>query len=123
MTKQRRVILEVIHESDRHMTAEEIYREAGERMPSIAMATVYNNLKALTEQGIIRRLHFVGMPDHYDRNMHYHEHLICECCGSVTDAWLGDLTPVLEERLGTGIIRYNLSMYHICDTCRMDKKD
>lgn len=118
MTRQRRMILDVIRESDRHMTAEEIYIETKKRMPSVAMATIYNNLKILTEQGVIRRLQFAGMPDHYDRNMVYHEHLICESCRNVTDAEMGDLLPVLEQRLGIHITHYNLSMFYICDACR-----
>lgn len=118
MTKQRRVILDTIRESPKHMTAEEIYIEARGRMPSLAIATVYNNLKSLTNQGIVRRLQFAGLPDRYDRNMAYHEHLICECCGEVVDAQVEELLPMLEKQLGTHITRYNLSLYHVCDACR-----
>lgn len=118
MTKQRRIILKIIQESDRHLTAEDIYGMAKQRMPSVAMATIYNNLKTLTEQGVIRRLRFTGMPDHYDRNMRHHEHIICETCGEVTDAQLEDLTPLLGQKLGIHITQYNLSMYYVCCKCQ-----
>lgn len=126
MTKQRKIILDTIRESSRHMTAEDIYLEAREKMPSLAIATVYNNLRALTAQGIVRRLQFAGLPDRYDRNMAYHEHLICECCGEVTDAQIEQFLPMLEKQLGTHITHYHLSLYHVCSACQSadaEKKD
>ena len=48
MTKQRKLILDIINSSDRHLTAEEVFFIAKEQMPGIAMATVYNNLNYLS---------------------------------------------------------------------------
>lgn len=119
MTKQRLLILETIRENDRHMTAEEIYMEIRKKLPTIARATVYNNLKRLTCEGKIRKLQVVGEPDRYDRNMVFHEHLICEHCGEMTDAWPGEWKEEMEKRLGITITRYHLTMYHICDACQV----
>lgn len=121
MTKQRLVILETIREVDRHMTAEEIYEEVKKKMPSIVVATVYNNLKVLTQEGKIRKLQVAGEPDRYDRNMIFHEHLVCEECGQMTDAWPGELKEEFEKRLGIAISRYNLTLYHVCPDCRENR--
>ena len=56
MTRQRALILRLIRESGEHPTAEEIYRKAKEEMPGIALATVYNNLNHLAQEGEIRKI-------------------------------------------------------------------
>ena len=53
MTKQRELILSILKQSDRHLTADEIFFLAKLKMPSIAMATIYNNLNAMNELGLI----------------------------------------------------------------------
>ena len=50
MTKQRKLVLAIINESERHLTAEEIFIEAKKRITSIAFATIYNNLNALVNE-------------------------------------------------------------------------
>lgn len=117
MTKQKKAILDTIRQSHRHMTAEEIYEQTRRGRVTLAMATVYNNLKALVEEGKIRRIHFPGQPDYYDRNMAYHEHLICEGCKEVVDVDMEEFVPDLEKKLGVHITRYSLSLYYICPTC------
>lgn len=120
MTKQRLIILETIRGIDRHMTAEEIFAETKKKLPSIVRATVYNNLKVLVQEGKVRRLQVAGEPDRYDRNMVLHEHLVCEECGEMTDAWPGELKEDLEKKLKITITRYNLIMYHICEKCQQN---
>lgn len=120
MTKQKRIILETIKENDRHMTPEEIYRRTREKFPSIAMATVYNNLKSLVQEGIICRIQVPGQPDHYDRNTDGHEHLICERCGRMVDARPGNFICGIEQSLGVQITKYNLTLYYICPDCRTE---
>ena len=53
MTKQRELILSILKQSDRHLTADEIFFLANLNMPSIAMATVYNNLNSMNDAGIV----------------------------------------------------------------------
>ena len=67
MTKQRQLILNIVNRSCGHPTAEDIFLAAREAMPGIAFATVYNNLNALTQLKLIRRVLMHGGPDCYDR--------------------------------------------------------
>ena len=67
MTKQRELILSILKQSDRHLTADEIFFLAKLKMPSIAMATIYNNLNAMNELGMIKRLHIDGVADCFDK--------------------------------------------------------
>ena len=47
MTRQRQLVYDVVHNSCEHLTAEQVFNLAREQMPTIVMATVYNNLNAL----------------------------------------------------------------------------
>lgn len=118
MTKQRALIYQIVKESSRHLTAEEIFALALAKMPSIVRATVYNNLNALTEQGLIRRVKAFGQPDRYDRNLSEHDHLICEGCGKISDITIGDLKQELSERAGIEITGYELNLHYLCPACR-----
>ncbi|MDD3890049.1 MAG: transcriptional repressor, partial [Syntrophomonadaceae bacterium] len=47
ITPQRRLILEVLQESNRHLSAEEIAELVREIQPSVSVATIYRNLNLL----------------------------------------------------------------------------
>jgi DNA-binding Lrp family transcriptional regulator len=87
-----------------------------DKAPQISLATVYNNLKALTEQGIIRKLSMDRSPDRYDRPTR-HDHMICLRCGRVTDVALKDMTPELESTTGTKVYAYDLTIHYVCPEC------
>lgn len=118
MTKQKSMILETIRKTDRHMTSEEIFIETRKKLPNVAMATVYNNLKALAKEGLIVKLNVPGRPDHYDRNVERHEHIVCERCGRIMDVHPDDFIGIMEKKLGIHITGYDLMLYYVCEDCR-----
>lgn len=122
MTKQRELILSILRQSDRHLTADEIFFLAKLKMPSIAMATVYNNLNAMNEAGIVNRLHIDGVADCFDKITEPHDHLLCDRCGKITDIRLPQLAGEIERSLGTEIEDYELTVHYVCDECRRAPK-
>ena len=54
MTKQRKILLDIILEEE-CASCKEIYYKAAKRDPSIGMATVYRMVKTLEEAGLIQR--------------------------------------------------------------------
>ncbi len=117
MTQQRRIVFDVIQKSHRHMTAEQIYAEAKQMLPSIAMGTVYRNLGLMAEAGEILRIEIPGQPDHFDKTVFPHHHCICPKCGEVWDVPVPDLTSQLEEILGKPVHSYDLTLRIVCDGC------
>lgn len=81
------------------------------------MATVYNNLAALTRDGLIRRIKIYGRADCYDKTRTAHDHLICDCCGRLTDIGLGNFSEELERRLSVHVQSYELNVHYICKEC------
>lgn len=118
MTKQRELILNILKQSDRHLTADEIFFLAKLKMPTIAMATVYNNLNAMNDAGTIKRLHIDGVADCFDKVIDPHDHLLCDKCGKISDIRIPELAALLEERVGTEIEDYELTVHYICPECR-----
>ena len=118
MTKQRAVILEILHADKCHHTAEEIFELAKARLEKISRATVYNNLHALEEEGVIRRISGEGGPDRYDNSNVPHGHLFCEACGGVFDITLPQLLDELSQSVGVPVLSYELKVRGICQKCR-----
>ena len=122
MTKQRQLILDILNHSDRHLTADEIFFLAKLKMPTIAMATIYNNLNAMHELGMINRLHIDGAADCFDKLVEPHDHLLCDHCGKITDIHLPSLSDSIEENLGMEIVSYDLTVHYICPECKAAMK-
>ena len=81
MTRQRALIARILRTAGRHLTAEEIFQLARQSMPSIAVGTVYRNLRLMSEDGELRRIEAAGGPVRYDANLSPHGHLVCRICG------------------------------------------
>ncbi len=117
MTKYARKILEIVELSYSHMTAEQIFAALRQTYPKVVLATVYNNLNRLWEEGRVRKISVEGMPDRYDRTQR-HDHLVCKKCGRLLDVDLGDLTAQLEKKAGIPILAYDLKLLYLCEDCR-----
>lgn len=121
MTKNADQILEIVRTSTEHLSAEQIYLCLKEANKGVAMATVYNNLAYLYQEGLIRKISVEGYPDRYD-NIRRHDHLVCRCCGRLSDIWLDDLTAQLQKQTDVPMLSYDLKISYLCEDC-MKKKD
>lgn len=85
ITKQRQAVLQVIRDSEEHLTANEVFDKARRIQPGISFATVYNSLRFLKEQGMIGEVRFGNDASRYDRTLSRHDHAICNACGKLID--------------------------------------
>lgn len=118
MNKMAVQIRRIINESEKHLTAEEVFSECQKNGIKTSVASVYRNLANLVAEGCIKKLSFPGEPDRYDKSVLPHEHLICERCGRISDIGSGSLKQLLEDHFGTEIASYELSMRCVCPECR-----
>ena len=116
MTKNAAYILDIINDSDNHLTAEQIFLSLKERNRTVAQATVYNNLSYLYKEGLIRKISVEGYPDRYDKILR-HDHLVCRKCGRLADILLEDLPEKLQSQLGIQMLSYDLKINYICEEC------
>lgn len=117
MSRYADLILELINQSKEHMTAEQLFLELKKTEPKVVQATVYNNLNALYQNGLIRKLSIENSPDRYDK-IRKHDHLVCRKCGALSDINLEDLTKNLENQLKEEILSYDLKVFYLCKKCR-----
>src|SRR6478609_504230 len=86
ITGQRRVIAEVLAESDDHPDANELHRRVNIRDDRIAVATVYRTVKRLEQEGIIERHSFLDGRARYEPGSgKHHDHLIDAQTGIVIE--------------------------------------
>ncbi len=120
LTKQRALILDIVKNMNGHLSADEIYILAREKLPGIALATVYNNLNALYCSGLIGKVKIPDKADLYDRSPVLHEHIICSKCKCVKDVTIPDFKNQLCQYTGEEIDSYDLSINYTCKKCKTD---
>jgi len=96
-TKQRKAVFRVIHESDEHLTANEVFERARQLLPGISFATVYNSLHYLKDEGLIAEVKFGTDVTRYDRRLTRHDHAICSNCGKLVDLELSIPAVLLQK--------------------------
>src|SRR6202140_5780484 len=85
VTHWRQVAYEAITASHGHFILEDIYAAVRRRIPSISLATVYNNLRLFIECGMLREVSPHAATLLVDGNLKPHPHLVCSRCKSVQD--------------------------------------
>ena len=96
-TKQRQAVLQVVRDSEKHLTANEVFEDAKRILPGISFATVYNSLRYLKQEGLIGEITFGTGASRYDRNLDRHDHAICNACGKLVDIDVPVPTALLRE--------------------------
>jgi len=120
-SRQRAEVLDQLRDHKDHPTADTIFAELRTKDPGISLATVYRNLKLLSDLGEIRRLTFVYGADRFDPTVKAHYHFVCEKCGRVYDIPMR-VAEALDSEAETyvpGVITgHDLVFRGICDECR-----
>lgn len=122
MADNRKKILDLVLNSEGHPTAEEIFHELWNEGQHITLATVYNNLNSLCQEGEIRCVTFNEKTQHYDKPAR-HDHLVCKNCGKVVDVHLEDLTEKFEAECGVKLDSYDLKLIYVCPDCSRAAKE
>ena len=117
MTDQRRVIAEVLDESQDHPDVEELHARATARDERISLATVYRTVKLFEEAGLLDKLEFGdGRARYEDAEREHHDHLIDMKSGEViefVDPEIEALQEKIAERLGYRLMGHKLELYGI----------
>ena len=123
-TLPRLKILEVFQKTtQRHMTAEDVFRVLLDERSDIGLATVYRVLTQFEQAGLLLRSHFEGGKAVYELNEgQHHDHLLCLDCGRVEeffDAEIEKRQQTVAKAKGFVIADHALSLYANCtkDKC------
>jgi Fur family ferric uptake transcriptional regulator len=118
-TLPRLKIMEVFQGStQRHMTAEDVYRILLQERSDVGLATVYRVLTQFEQAGILVRSHFESGKAVYELNEgQHHDHLVCIDCGRVEefyDAEIERRQHAVAQSKGFHISDHALSLYATC---------
>jgi Fe2+ or Zn2+ uptake regulation protein len=119
LTRQKKIIYDVLMSTASHPTADWIYNEAKQKIPNLSLGTVYRNLQSLVKDGYAMELNYGKGQSRFDGNPAIHYHFVCDFCGRVFD-FTHDAVPVNDEVLcyAPGVVRsHRLECYGICNNC------
>ena len=120
LTETRKAVIDFIIQSHDHPSADMIYQALLPAFPNMSLATVYNNLKVLIDEGFVSELKVRNdTTTYYDFMGHQHLNVICEKCGRIADMDL-DLPDVQQEaadQTGYQITKSQMVVYGICPDC------
>jgi Fur family ferric uptake transcriptional regulator len=77
-------ILNFLKDNQTHPTVEQVYNAVKKKLTRISKATVYQNLKFLTENGLVQEVNIKGI-SRFEPNLEPHHHIICKNCGKIID--------------------------------------
>ena len=120
ITKQRKVILEVLKNTKCHPTADWIYDQVRNKMPNISLGTVYRNLKVLKEMGELMELDYGSTYSRFDGKPENHYHFVCNSCDEVIDLELpveDGLNEKAQEKNNIKVVDHRLEFYGFCEKC------
>ena len=125
LTRQRKLLLELIDKSGEHLDAERLFQLAHERDPRLNRVTVYRTLKLLKHGGLVDELdlmHYGGDQHYYETRMKQeHAHVICLRCGKVEEFFgepLQKLRRQIESHFGFQILLARTEVGGYCSHCR-----
>lgn len=125
LTRQRRLVLDLVRTKDEHPTAAEVFEQASKAMPGISFATVYNSLRYLKDAGMIREIASFGKsPSRYDSETYRHDHAVCSECGRLVDFDLPGTVELMRSAARASRFKaesVHLTLVGLCPKCREGK--
>ncbi len=85
MTKQRKVVYDVLLEERDHPTAQLVFERAKDKLSSVSLATIYNCLEALVSHDVVKQVNVDREPSRYCPNLSEHGHFHCKESGEIID--------------------------------------
>ena len=116
VTLPRLKILEILEgNSQRHLSAEDIYRELLAAGEDIGLATVYRVLTQFESAGLVTRHNFEGGSSVFELDEgEHHDHMVCVETGDVVE-FVNDEIEKLQHEIaaehGYELIDHNLVLY------------
>ncbi len=108
--------------SGQHLDADEIAGRARTALGRLSTQAVYDNLRALSDAGLVRRIEPAGGPARYEARVgDNHHHLVCRRCGIAVDVdCVVGARPCLEPSSKHDFVidEAEVTFWGVCPDCR-----
>ncbi len=121
VTPQRRAIFEALSCASGHPTADVIWEQVKEQMPSVSLRTVYQALNGLVELGEIQSVSVGTGASRFDPNNAEHDHFVCDSCDRIYDV-ISSRPHVVSGYLGDAASDFRVNTAEVifrgqCSSC------
>lgn len=127
-TLPRIKILELLEniDTEKHLSAEEVYKLLLSQGDDVGLATVYRVLTQFEEAGLVTRHHFDGLHSIFELNRgEHHDHLVCTECGNV-DEFFDEIIEKTQRKVAKDhkfkMTDHSLYIYGVCAQCQAEQK-
>nr|WP_228056660.1 Fur family transcriptional regulator [Microcoleus sp. LEGE 07076] len=113
LSRQRKFILELLWDAKEHLSAREIYDRLNQQAHSIGHTSVYQNLEALSREGIIECVER-SEGRLYGNVSDSHSHVNCLDTAQILDVHVElpiDLIEQIQQQTGVKIVDYRIDFY------------
>jgi len=113
LSRQRRFILELLWQEQEHLSAREIYNRLNQRGKDVGHTSVYQNLEALSQNGVIECIERSG-GRLYGNISESHSHVNCLDTNQILDIQVELPVALLEEverKTGLKITDYRIEFF------------
>ncbi|MEA5565727.1 MULTISPECIES: Fur family transcriptional regulator [unclassified Anabaena] len=113
VSRQRRFILELLWQANEHLSAREIYDRLNQQGKEIGHTSVYQNLEALSTQGIIECIERCD-GRLYGNISDAHSHVNCLDTNQILDVHIElpeEFIREVEQKTGVKITEYTINFY------------
>ncbi len=131
ITVPRQAILDVLTNTSKHLSAEDIYIAVHKNQPNVGLTTVYRTLELLVQMGLVSKFDFGDGRARYELSQgpqtKHHHHIVCTQCGRVIDytdfidkevELLNKTERALEDKYRFKINAHQISFFGLCEKCK-----
>ena len=127
MTRQRKAILRALGELHGHATAEEIHQRAAGYHEHVDLSTIYRTLGMLRDLRIVTRTDLgQGRALYEVLSDDSHHHLVCRCCGEITEldeVYLEPVAQAIQQDLHFKPLLDHVAIFGVCERCDEDEHE
>lgn len=121
-TPQRLCVLNILSYHT-HPSIDELHEEVLKNYPSVSLATVYKNLSAMIDKGIVVEIAIPNKKSRFDILEKPHIHVVCEKCGNIIDfddkSSLSEYRNSIEDKIGDKVAKLNIvATIKSCSCCK-----
>ncbi|EFR32007.1 Fur family transcriptional regulator [Eremococcus coleocola] len=121
LTNKRREILEIFIDSDRYLTAKQVYQSLAEKYPTMSYNTTYRNLYDFVKIGLLESTEYQNeqlFRISCEGEDHHHHHFICTNCGKTIPLEICPMDHIQTDLSQVEVQMHRFEVFGLCADCK-----